>query len=69
MMARAAALDPRPITSCCARETQRIFGVPAFRLRGAYFAIGTLGLAEILRITVGNLLPQISAMRASELAK
>jgi branched-chain amino acid transport system permease protein len=45
-----------------------LIGVAAFRLRGAYFAIGTLGLAEILRITVGNLLPQISAIRASELA-
>ena len=42
-----------------------LIGVPAFRLRGAYFAIGTLGLAEILRITVGNLLPQISAIRGS----
>ena len=45
-----------------------IIGVPAFRLRGAYFAIGTLGLAEILRITIGNLLPQISTIPASELA-
>jgi len=45
-----------------------LIGVPAFRLRGAYFAIGTLGLAEILRITVGNLLPEISTIRASELA-
>jgi branched-chain amino acid transport system permease protein len=45
-----------------------VIGVPAFRLRGAYFAIGTLGLAEILRITVGNLLPQISTIPASELA-
>lgn len=45
-----------------------IIGVPAFRLRGAYFAIGTLGLAEILRITVGNLLPEISTIRAAELA-
>jgi branched-chain amino acid transport system permease protein len=45
-----------------------LIGVPAFRLRGAYFAIGTLGLAEILRITIGNLLPQISTMRAGELA-
>jgi branched-chain amino acid transport system permease protein len=45
-----------------------IIGVPAFRLRGAYFAIGTLGLAEILRITVGNLLPEISTIPASELA-
>ena len=43
-------------------------GIPAFRLHGAYFAIGTLGLAEILRITVGNILPQISTIPASELA-
>ena len=45
-----------------------LIGVPAFRLRGAYFAIGTLGLAEILRITVGNLLPEISTLSAGELA-
>ena len=45
-----------------------LIGVPAFRLRGAYFAIGTLGLAEILRITVGNVLPQISTISARELA-
>ena len=45
-----------------------LIGVPAFRLRGAYFAIGTLGLAEILRITIGNLLPQISTISAGELA-
>ncbi len=41
-----------------------VIGLPAFRLRGAYFAIGTLGLAEILRITVGNVLPVISALPA-----
>ena len=41
-----------------------VIGLPAFRLRGAYFAIGTLGLAEILRITVGNILPVISALPA-----
>jgi branched-chain amino acid transport system permease protein len=45
-----------------------LIGVPAFRLRGAYFAIGTLGLAEILRITVANLLPEISTISAAELA-
>jgi len=44
-----------------------LIGIPAFRLRGAYFAIGTLGLAEILRIAVGNLLPQISTIPATEL--
>jgi branched-chain amino acid transport system permease protein len=34
-----------------------IIGIPAFRLKGAYFAIGTLALAEVLRITVGNIFP------------
>jgi branched-chain amino acid transport system permease protein len=45
-----------------------LIGAPAFRLHGAYFAIGTLGLAEILRITVGNLLPEISTIPAPMLA-
>ncbi|HWP23482.1 MAG TPA: branched-chain amino acid ABC transporter permease [Candidatus Binatia bacterium] len=45
-----------------------LIGLPAFRLRGAYFAIGTLGLAEILRITVGNLMPEISTLPAPALA-
>lgn len=45
-----------------------MIGMPAFRLRGAYFAIGTLGLAEILRITIGNLMPEISTIYASALA-
>jgi branched-chain amino acid transport system permease protein len=44
-----------------------LIGVPAFRLRGAYFAIGTLALAEILRITVGNLMPEISTIPVSAL--
>jgi branched-chain amino acid transport system permease protein len=39
-----------------------IIGFPAFRLRGAYFVVGMLAMAEILRITVGNALPQISAL-------
>jgi branched-chain amino acid transport system permease protein len=43
-------------------------GVPAFRLRGAYFAIGTLALAEILRITVANVLPEVSTLPASFIA-
>ena len=32
-------------------------GSPALRFRGAYFAMGTLALAEALRITIGNLFP------------
>ena len=43
-------------------------GLAAFRLRGAYFAIGTLALAEVLRIAVGNLLPQISTLPAAAIA-
>lgn len=52
----------------CALLGGLVIGVPAFRLRGAYFAIGTLGLAEILRITVGNALPVISTLPASFIA-
>ena len=39
-----------------------LIGVAAFRLRGAYFAIGTLALGEILRTTVNNVLPEISTL-------
>jgi branched-chain amino acid transport system permease protein len=45
-----------------------LLGVVVFRLRGAYFAIGTLALAEILRITVGNALPEISTLPAATIA-
>ena len=43
-------------------------GGAAFRLRGAYFAIGTLALGEILRITVGNTLAEISTLPATTIA-
>lgn len=43
-------------------------GAAAFRLRGAYFAIGTLALGEILRITVGNVLPEISTLPTDVIA-
>jgi branched-chain amino acid transport system permease protein len=39
-----------------------LIGVAAFRLRGAYFAIGTLALGEILRTTVSNIFPEISTL-------
>ena len=45
-----------------------VIGAPAFRLRGAYFAIGTLALGEILRTTVGNVLPEISTLPAAAIA-
>jgi branched-chain amino acid transport system permease protein len=43
-------------------------GAAAFRLRGAYFAIGTLALGEILRITVGNVLSEISTLPTPTIA-
>jgi len=39
-----------------------IVGAPALRLRGTYFAIGTLALAEAMRLTVGNVLPRVSRL-------
>jgi len=39
-----------------------LVGVPALRLRGHYFAIGTLAVAEILRITVDNTLPELTSL-------
>lgn len=41
-----------------------IIGVPTFRLRGVYFSIGTLGVAEALRITVSNVFPTITSLPA-----
>lgn len=43
-------------------------GLAAFRLRGAYFAIGTLALAEILRVSVANALSEISTLPAPIIA-
>jgi branched-chain amino acid transport system permease protein len=45
-----------------------LLGLVAFRLRGDYFAIGTLALAEGLRLSVGNLLPEISTLPAATIA-
>jgi len=45
-----------------------LIGIPAFRLKGVYFAIGTLALSQICYITVGNALPTISSLPASYLA-
>jgi branched-chain amino acid transport system permease protein len=39
-----------------------VVGAVTFRLRGVYFSIGTLALAEALRLTIANLLPNISSM-------
>lgn len=39
-----------------------VVGVPAFRLKGVYFAIGTLALGEMLRIIVTNNFSSVSAL-------
>jgi branched-chain amino acid transport system permease protein len=39
-----------------------IVGAPSLRLHGPYFAIGTLAVAEILRITTGNIYPEVSSL-------
>lgn len=39
-----------------------IIGFPAFRLRGIYFVIGTLVLAEILRLVFYTILPRADVM-------
>jgi branched-chain amino acid transport system permease protein len=44
-----------------------LIGAPAFRLKGVYFAIGTLALAQILNVTVGNVYPEIAALPVEEL--
>jgi branched-chain amino acid transport system permease protein len=45
-----------------------ILGMPGLRLKGAYFAIGTLALAVIARVTVGNILPGVSFLPGQYLA-
>jgi branched-chain amino acid transport system permease protein len=45
-----------------------LIGAPAFKLRGVYFAIGTLALGQILYVTVGNFYPMITSLPAQALA-
>ncbi len=45
-----------------------IIGHPALRLKGIYFAIGTLGLGQILKITVGNVLPTVADLPENYIA-
>lgn len=45
-----------------------LIGTPAFKLKGVYFAIGTLALGQILNVTVGNLFPNITALPTDWLA-
>lgn len=39
-----------------------LIGYPGLRLRGIYFSIGTLAMAEAIRITIDNLFPLVSAL-------
>ncbi|MCS7172354.1 MAG: branched-chain amino acid ABC transporter permease [Armatimonadetes bacterium] len=45
-----------------------LVGAPSLRLRGPYFAIGTLAMAEILRIVVATTLPEVSALPSRAIA-
>jgi len=45
-----------------------IIGLPSLRLRGVYFAIGTLGLAIITGVIVHNVFPGVSFLPAKYLA-
>jgi len=45
-----------------------VVGLPTFRLRGAYFAIGTLAVGEGLRITIGNVFPLITSLPVALIA-
>lgn len=56
-----------PISGLTAALAATIIGFPGLRLKGIYFSIGTLALAEAIRITVNNLLPGISALPAAAL--
>jgi branched-chain amino acid transport system permease protein len=56
-----------PASGLAAALGATIIGFPGLRLRGIYFAIGTLAMAEAIRITVNNRLPGISALPAAAL--
>lgn len=45
-----------------------LIGAPAFKLRGAYFAIGTLALGQVLYVIVGDRWPMITSLPAAQLA-
>jgi len=45
-----------------------LIGIPAFRLKGAYFAIGTLALGQVLNATVATWKPVIAGLPARYLA-
>jgi branched-chain amino acid transport system permease protein len=44
-----------------------IIGAPGLRLKGIYFSIGTLAIAEAVRITFGNILPIVTRFPGPQL--
>ncbi len=46
-----------------------VVGAPSLRLRGPYFAIGTLAVAEILWISIGNIFPDVSPLPLAMLTR
>ncbi len=46
-----------------------VVGAPSLRFRGPYFAIGTLAVAEILWISVGNIFPDVSPLPTAALGQ
>ena len=56
-----------PLGGCASVILASFIGVPALRFKGAYFAIGTLALAEALRITIGNLFPLTAYIPTEEI--
>lgn len=58
-----------PIAGIVAALFALLIGIPTFRLHGIYFTIGTLALAEALRLTVSNLLPNISSLPVQDIVQ
>lgn len=57
------------VGTCGAALMGVVVGVPSLRFRGPYFAIGTLAVAEILWISVGNIFPDVSPLPSAALAR
>jgi branched-chain amino acid transport system permease protein len=45
-----------------------VIGVPTFRLRGAYFSIGTLAMSEVIHTVVSLALPLITTLSIEQIA-
>jgi branched-chain amino acid transport system permease protein len=56
------------VGGCVSVAFALLIGIPAFRLRGVYFAIGTLALAQILYITAGNVFSEITSLPIEKLS-